>query len=145
MPAEEGGYRSGMCVFSLYFPVYQGNRQRRVRSRLHPPPASLVSVPRLCGAGTIQQEFSEIAPVPGPIQAPNPNSISAISRKFPNRLCWRFCEFGFGENIWQFWPELRFARLKGSGNLRRVDDLYDKKLSQIGPSDFQEDCVSLDF
>ena len=74
--------------------VAQRRRPRRgeCAARVIPPspPPSLVSVPRLCGAGRIQQEFREIDPVPGPVQAPNPNSLSAISRKFPNRLCWRF-------------------------------------------------------
>jgi hypothetical protein len=91
--------RPKRCHFSLYFPGYQGSLLRRVRSRLHPPPNSLVSVPRLRGAGAIQQEFSDLHGISGAIQPCKPNCFPQNLPKIPNRLKRRFCEFGFGEII----------------------------------------------
>jgi len=46
-----------MEIFPEFFPE-SGKSQRRVRSRLLPPPYSLVSVLSLCRAGIMTQEFS---------------------------------------------------------------------------------------
>jgi len=66
----------GICRKAKKFPVYfpiTGNQQRRVRSRLHPPPYSLVSAPRLCRAEAMTGEFRHLGHIQGPYFLPIPN------------------------------------------------------------------------
>jgi len=88
-----------------YWRVFRGLQIRPVpRVRIHiSPPYSLVSVPRLSGAGPINKQFSSLGPGKGRLQALKPNCFLRNYRNIPNRLKQQICEFGSGDTQFS-WP-----------------------------------------